>query len=72
MWEMKQYWRKLDFRKGVHVAEGEGSSGKKIREGEKQITKASEEYNWHSLVTNWMWTSEESNYRIKHIYTMIE
>lgn len=49
---MKQYWRKLDFRKGVHAAEGEGSSGKKIREGEKQITKASEEYNWHSLVTN--------------------
>lgn len=60
MWEMKQYWTKLDFRTGVHAAEGEGSSGKKIRKGEKQIAKAAEEHNWHNLVTSWMWASEEN------------
>lgn len=42
---------KTRFRKGVRVAEGEGSSGRKIRKDEKQIAQASEECNWNNLVT---------------------
>ena len=41
------------------MAEGEGSSGRKIRKDEKQIAQASEECNWNNLVTKWMWTNKE-------------